>query len=95
VGAGRYILTGSVMRRLMMRNLGYIMSFKKHVLLSVQNDQSVGLYTGNLKIGPGNGFTVVPGSVRSLALKATTITPAMFKQSKKRSNARGSRRKPH
>jgi hypothetical protein len=68
-------------------------NIRKGVLLSVQNEQGVELYRGNLKIGPGNGFTVVPGSVKSLALKAIPITPDMFKQSKKLSSARRSQRK--
>jgi hypothetical protein len=68
---------------------------KKGVLLSVENEQGVELYTGDLDVGPGNGFAVVPGSVRSLALKAVPITPAILKGSKKRSNTQRSHKKPH
>jgi hypothetical protein len=74
-------------------NLGVNMSLKKHVLLSVENKQGVELYTGDLVVGPQNGFAVVPGTVKPLALKAVPITPAMMKQSKKR--AKAPQKKPH
>jgi hypothetical protein len=71
------------------------MSVKKQVLLSVESKQGVELYTGDLVVGPQNGFAVVPGTMKPLALKAIPITPDMLKQSKRRSNARRFRRKSH
>ncbi len=71
------------------------MTLKKHVLLSVESKQGVELYTGDLVVGPQNGFAVVPGTVKPLTLKAIPITPGMIKQSKTRTNAQRSRRKPH
>ena len=88
-------LTGSAIPRLITKNLGVVMSVKKQVLLSVESKQGVELYTGDLVVGPQNGFAVVPGTMKPLALKAIPITPDMLKQSKRRSNARRFRRKSH
>jgi hypothetical protein len=69
------------------------MSVKKQVLLSVESKQGVELYTGDLVVGPQNGFAVVPGTMKPLALKAIPITPAMMKQSKQRTKTPRSQRK--
>jgi hypothetical protein len=70
-------------------------NIKQSVLLSVQKEQGVELFTGDLVIGPGNGFAVVPGSVKRLALKAIPITRDMVKESKKRNGTARPAKKAH